>query len=83
MTGFLLFCLVPELLGGCAVGQVKITGGYQLPAEFVIHTVGPVWQGGEHEEEINDSQGWKEAIRQGLPIQIPPALSSYKLIVLL
>ncbi|MET0029805.1 MAG: O-acetyl-ADP-ribose deacetylase [Candidatus Thiodiazotropha sp.] len=33
-------------LGGCAVGQAKITPGFQLPASWVIHTVGPVWQGG-------------------------------------
>ncbi len=42
----------PELLaacrtlGGCPVGQAKITPGFQLPASWVIHTVGPVWQGG-------------------------------------
>jgi len=33
-------------LGGCATGEVKITGGYRLPARYVIHTVGPVWHGG-------------------------------------
>lgn len=33
-------------LGGCAVGEAKITAGYLLPAPFVIHTVGPIWQGG-------------------------------------
>lgn len=33
-------------LGGCETGQAKITGGYELPARFVIHTVGPVWHGG-------------------------------------
>ena len=32
-------------LGGCEVGQAKITGGYNLPAKHVIHTVGPVWRG--------------------------------------
>ena len=37
-------------LGGCETGQAKITGGYRLPARHVIHTVGPVWQGGERGE---------------------------------
>jgi O-acetyl-ADP-ribose deacetylase (regulator of RNase III) len=37
-------------LNGCAVGQAKITAGYNLPAKFVIHTVGPVWRGGNQNE---------------------------------
>jgi O-acetyl-ADP-ribose deacetylase (regulator of RNase III) len=39
-----------HLLGGCPTGQAKITQGYRLPARHVIHTVGPVWNGGEHDE---------------------------------
>jgi O-acetyl-ADP-ribose deacetylase len=35
-----------RLLRGCRTGDAKITGGYNLPARFVIHTVGPVWKGG-------------------------------------
>ena len=37
-------------LGGCKVGEAKITKGYNLPAKFVIHTVGPVWHGGKKGE---------------------------------
>ncbi len=38
-------------LNGCAIGDAKITRGYKLPAEYVIHTVGPVWYGGERGED--------------------------------
>ena len=46
----------PELLkecrtlGGCPAGEARVTAGYRLPARWVIHTVGPIWQGGENDE---------------------------------
>jgi O-acetyl-ADP-ribose deacetylase len=40
-----------RLLGGCPAGEAKITGGYRLPAKWVIHTVGPIWRGGDHDED--------------------------------
>lgn len=39
-----------RLLGGCKVGEAKLTKGYRLPARFVVHTVGPVWRGGGNGE---------------------------------
>lgn len=47
----------PELLeacrrlNGCKTGQAKITRGFKLPAQYIIHTVGPVWRGGIHGED--------------------------------
>jgi len=38
-------------LRGCKTGEAKITAGYRLPAKFVIHTAGPVWDGGAYKEE--------------------------------
>ena len=45
--GLLVEC---RTLGGCKTGEAKITRGYNLPARFVIHTVGPVWHGGDRGE---------------------------------
>jgi len=39
-----------RLLGGCKTGQAKLTEGYRLPARYILHTVGPVWDGGQHGE---------------------------------
>lgn len=47
----------PELLaacrtiGGCPTGEARMTPGFKLPAKHVIHTVGPVWRGGDHDED--------------------------------
>ncbi|MCW3847258.1 O-acetyl-ADP-ribose deacetylase [Sphingomonas sp. LB-2] len=68
--GLLEECRKLRSLGGCKTGDAKLTGGYNLPAAHVIHTVGPVWQGGGKGEaellascyrrcfEIADAQGF-------------------------
>lgn len=50
-------------LNGCRTGEAKMTGGYRLPARFVIHTVGPVWQGGGHGEAGLLASCYRESLR--------------------
>jgi len=61
----------PELLaecrtlGGCDTGSAKITRGYRLPAKHVIHAVGPVWNGGGHNEEELLASCYRTALNLG------------------
>src|SRR6201996_8570493 len=52
-------------LGGCPTGEAKMTGGYRLPAAHVIHTVGPVWQGGDHGEDDLLASCYRRSIALG------------------
>jgi O-acetyl-ADP-ribose deacetylase (regulator of RNase III) len=52
-----------QRLNGCAAGDAKITGGYNLPAQYVIHTVGPVWQSGASGEEDLLASCYKQCYR--------------------
>lgn len=58
----------PELLAecrtlhGCNTGQAKITQGHRLPAKRVIHTVGPVWHGGGHDEDALLASCYRESM---------------------
>src|SRR5271165_5422898 len=68
-----------RLLGGCKTGQAKLTKGYRLPAKFIIHTVGPVWNGGGHgERELLAScyvSCFAIALKHGLRTIAFPAIS--------
>jgi O-acetyl-ADP-ribose deacetylase (regulator of RNase III) len=67
-------------LGGCPTGEARITKGYNLPAKFVIHTVGPVWGGGKRgEDELLAScyrKSLELAVQHGLKTIAFPALST-------
>lgn len=52
-----------KTLGGCAVGEAKITSAYNLLAKFVIHTVGPVWHGGANNEESQLARCYQSSLK--------------------
>ena len=51
-----------RMLRGCRPGEAKLTGGYDLPARWVIHTVGPVWQGGQSGEDEVLANAWRNSL---------------------
>lgn len=67
-------------LNGCKTGQSKITRGYRLPARHVIHTVGPVWNGGSHGEEDLLASCYRSSLglarQHGLKTVAFPAIST-------
>ncbi|MBE9029244.1 O-acetyl-ADP-ribose deacetylase [filamentous cyanobacterium LEGE 11480] len=75
----------PELLtacralNGCKTGQAKITSGYHLPAQYVIHTVGPIWRGGDAGEAELLRSCYRESLRlaveNGIKLIAFPAIS--------
>ncbi len=69
-----------RLLGGCPTGQAKITPGFRLPARWVVHTVGPIWGGGERGERQLLAQCYRDslalAIGKGARTIAFPAIST-------
>ncbi|MFE8603710.1 O-acetyl-ADP-ribose deacetylase [Archangium violaceum] len=67
-------------LRGCPTGEARITGGYNLPARHVIHTVGPVWQGGHKGERETLARCYRSVFelveRQGLRSVAFPSIST-------
>lgn len=67
-------------LNGCQTGEAKITKGYNLPAKWVIHTVGPVWQGGNESEDKLLAECYKNslelAIKTGIKTIAFPSIST-------
>jgi len=55
--------------GGCATGEAVITGAGNLPAKYVIHTVGPVWHGGKNQETEKLSNCYRNALRIAMDYQ--------------
>lgn len=76
----------PELLGecrklkGCPTGQARLTGGYRLPARYIIHTVGPVYRGGERGEARLLASAYRESLklasRNGIATIAFPSIST-------
>jgi O-acetyl-ADP-ribose deacetylase (regulator of RNase III) len=66
-------------LGGCRPGEAKLTQGYNLPARFVIHTVGPVWSGGNRGEPETLANCYRNSLRVAVENEIEsvafPAIS--------
>jgi O-acetyl-ADP-ribose deacetylase (regulator of RNase III) len=57
-------------LGGCEPGDAKVTPGFALPARWIIHTVGPIWQGGRHGEDETLASCYRRCLEQADTLNI-------------
>ncbi|QLC49704.1 O-acetyl-ADP-ribose deacetylase [Methanolobus zinderi] len=57
-------------LGGCPTGEARITRGYSLPAKHIIHTVGPVWQGGNAGEDLLLADSYRSCLELAMEHEI-------------
>jgi len=68
-----------QTLNGCETGSAKITKAYRLPAKYIIHAVGPVWNGGSHGEDALLASCYRESLKLALKHKIKtiafPAIS--------
>lgn len=55
-------------IGGCPTGEARVSRGYKLPAKWIIHTVGPVWSGGDRGEDILLSNCYKNSLEAAVEI---------------
>ncbi|WP_372751242.1 O-acetyl-ADP-ribose deacetylase [Labilibaculum sp.] len=59
-----------KTMNGCATGEAKVSKGYQLPAKFIIHTVGPIWNGGQQNESELLKNCYRNSIRLAENLQL-------------
>jgi O-acetyl-ADP-ribose deacetylase (regulator of RNase III) len=66
-------------IGGCPTGQARVTPGFRLPARYVIHAVGPIWRGGQHQEAELLASAYRASLVEAESLHLPdlafPALS--------